>query len=470
MAERRGSVYHRGVNTSDSLWQRLRRRFDPSGATESPPATMADRHHAQAEGSLRALLDDSSIPPAIRTSLAADFARLEAMLGKLERDELHLAVFGRVSVGKSALANALLGEDAFAVGVLHGTTREATPRHWQEVAGSGVHVIDTPGIDELDGEARERLAFEVAGISDLVVFVVDGDMTIRERDALALLARTERPLLLALNKADRYADSERESLLLRLREHAAGFVRADDVVAVSARPSPIRRIEVGADGHEQIESVERPADIENLRTRLADVLAREGKTLSALNASLFAGRLTDTVGARIIEARRELATKVIRQYCIAKSVAVALNPIPVADLLAAGALDAALVMHLARVYGLPLTRREAGGLIATICAQLVALMGAIWGINLVASALKGVSAGMSTVLTAAAQGALAWYATEIVGRAADRYLAAGKSWGDQGPKRIVSDIVASLDRDSILREARAEILARLKTRGDNPAA
>jgi hypothetical protein len=89
-------------------------------------------------------------------------------------------------------------------------------------------------------------------------------------------------------------------------------------------------------------------------------------------------------------------------------------------------------------------------------------MGAIWGVHLVASALKGMSAGLSTVVTAGAQGALAWYATELVGRAAERYLVAGKSWGDSGPKKVVSEIVESLDRDSILREARGEILARLR--------
>jgi GTPase len=451
------------VNQNDSFWRRLRSRF---GRAEGKPSTKAasdSSHHGQAEESLRALLEDPHVPAAVRSSLAADFSRLEAMLGKLERDELHLAVFGRVSVGKSALANALLGENAFEVGVLHGTTREATPRPWQEVAGSGVHLIDTPGIDELDGEAREKLAIEVAGISDLVVFVVDGDMTSRERDALVLLAGTERPLLLALNKADRYDEDELSRLLARLREHASGLVQAEDVVAVSAQPPPLRRVSLDADGHERIEMIRQAANIDALRRRLTDVLTREGRTLSALNASLFAGRLTDAVAQRIVVARRELATKVIRQYCIAKSIAVALNPIPVADLLAAGALDAALVMHLARVYGLPITRREAGGLIATICAQLAALMGAIWGIHLAASALKGISAGMSTVLTATAQGALAWYATEIVGRAADRYLAAGKSWGDLGAKRVVSDIVASLDRESILREARTEILRRLRS-------
>ena len=90
-------------------------------------------------------------------------------------------------------------------------------------------------------------------------------------------------------------------------------------------------------------------------------------------------------------------------------------------------------------------------------------MGAIWGVNLVASALKGLSAGMSTVITATAQGALAWYATELVGRAAEHYLVAGKSWGEQGPKRVVADIVQSLDRQSILREAREEILSRLRS-------
>lgn len=450
------------VTTTEPFWQRLRNRF--LRVDTDPPQTQAqsDAHHSQAEQSLRALLDDPQVPAAVRSSLAADFGRLESMLGKLERDELHLAVFGRVSVGKSALANALLGENAFEVGVLHGTTREASPRPWQEVAGSGVHLIDTPGIDELDGEEREHLANEVAGVSDLVVFVVDGDMTTREREALVQLAQTERPLLIALNKADRYDDEELARLLARLREHAQGIVQAEDVVAVSAQPPPLRRVSLDAEGHEQVEMIRQAANIDALRNRLTDVLTREGRTLSALNASLFAGRLTDAVAQRIIVARRELASKVIRQYCIAKSVAVALNPIPVADLLAAGALDAALVMHLARVYGLPITRREAGGLIATICAQLAALMGAIWGIHLVASALKGISAGMSTVLTATAQGALAWYATEIVGRAADRYLAAGKSWGDQGAKRVVSDIVASLDRDSILREARAEIQRRLR--------
>ena len=87
-------------------WHRLRGR-----AAARVRATDAGTHHAQASESLRTLLDDASIPTSVRSSLASDFARLESMLAKLERDELHIAVFGRVSVGKSALANALLGDE-----------------------------------------------------------------------------------------------------------------------------------------------------------------------------------------------------------------------------------------------------------------------------------------------------------------------------------------------------------------------
>ncbi|MEP6482815.1 MAG: GTP-binding protein [Rudaea sp.] len=441
-------------------WTRLRSRL--GSATRSDAPRSADAHVAQTSEALRSLLDDKTIPESVRHELGADFGQIESLLDKLAAGELHIAVFGRVSVGKSALGNALLGRDAFDTGVLHGTTKSRDAQRWQHIAGQGLHLIDTPGINELSGEEREQLAFDVAAISDLVIFVVDGDMTQSEISALSTLAKTQRPLLLALNKADRYTDDERDRLLARLREHAAGLVNGEDVIACAAKPSPKRVVKVDAAGHETESFIDLPADVTELEARLRSIAEREGKTLAALNAGLFAGQLSDRVAARVAEARRELADRIIGNYCLAKGVAVALNPIPVADLLAAASLDVALVLHLGKVYGLPLTRAEAGTLITTICAQLAALMGAIWGIHLVSSALKGVSAGLTTFVTAGAQGALAWYATEIVGRAAEHYLLHGKSWGDQGAKRAVTDIVASLDRDSILREARMAILARLR--------
>jgi GTPase len=429
---------------------------------DAPAERGGDAHRLRAVDSLRALLDDPSIPPELRAQLGAEYAEIEDMLAKLEQGRIHIAVFGRVSVGKSALLNALLGRDAFDVGVLHGTTRERHAQHWDEAGDDRVQLIDTPGIDELDGEQREVLAQRVASRSDLVLFVIDGDFTATELDALRLLVAQQRPLLVVLNKVDRYSAQQRDELRASVAAKLVGLLPADHLIEVSALPAPQKLLQVQPDGSE-IE-IERPrqADVEALRQRVRSILQTEGDTLSALNAARAAGELSDQLGARVAELRRELAARITRSYCLAKGVAVGLNPIPAADLLAAAGLDVALVMHLSRIYGLPLSRSEAGQLLGTILAQLIALMGAIWGVHLVASALKLGSAGLSTALTAGAQGALAWYATLLVARAAERYLAAGKSWGSLGPKRVVREIVNSLDRDSVLREARAEIIARLR--------
>jgi uncharacterized protein (DUF697 family) len=144
-------------------------------------------------------------------------------------------------------------------------------------------------------------------------------------------------------------------------------------------------------------------------------------------------------------------------------VAVAFNPVPVADLFAAAAIDASMVVHLSRLYGLPLTRREAGSLISVVITQVAALMGTVWAVHLVSSVLKLGTGGMSVMLTAGAQGAVAYYSTYIVGRAAERYFAQGKSWGDGGPQQVVEEILESVDRDSVLRQAKLDIRERLSS-------
>ena len=158
--------------------------------------------------------------------------------------------------------------------------------------------------------------------------------------------------------------------------------------------------------------------------------------------------------------RKKVAERIIRKYCLAKGLLVAFNPVPVADLLAAAGTDIALVIHLGEVYGFRLSRREASKLLLTISAQLVALMGAYWGVNLVASALKTASAGLSTALTATSQGALAWYATYLTGQMAQSWFSKGKSWGNTGPRETARAILSGLDRDSLLRAARADISSR----------
>ena len=434
----------------------------PRGSEKrTDPDNGGDTHLALARESLRELLDDERVPGEVRASLGEDYQQVESMLAKLEHGHIHIAVFGRVSVGKSALVNALLGEQRFATSPLHGETRSVQSGQWHEFRDGNVFLIDTPGINEVAGEAREQLAREVAGRADLVLFVVDGDLTQAELDALRALSAVGRPLLLVLNKTDRYNDAERTQLHDALLEHARGVVQPENLVFTAAQPAPQWVVRVDEHGDEVDQQRERRPDVRALKERLWQILERDGKTLAALNASLFAGDLSDQVAARVLTARRTLGERVIRTWCIGKGVAVALNPVPVADLVAAAVVDISMVVHLSRVYGLPLSRAEAGGLVKTIGTQMLVLMGTVWAVHFVASALKLGTGGLSAVVTGSAQGVVAYYSTYVVGRAAERYLANGKSWGDAGPKLAIREILDSLDRESIIDQAKADIRARL---------
>ncbi len=421
-----------------------------------------DSHLDQARDSLELLLQDQRLPPEARAELANDFSQVRAMLDKLEHGHIHIAVLGRVSVGKSSVLNALIGEQRFSTSALHGETKHNEMARWDEQESGSLFLIDTPGINEIDGEARERMAHEISQRSDLVLFVIDGDMTDSEHEALQQLTQEHRPLLLVLNKCDRYTAGQRSELRDSLLARLGQFINPENLVEVAADP-PVRVvIAVDANGRET--ETERPAapDITALKDRIWEILEAEGKILAALNASLFAGDLSDKVGARVLAARSQLGEKVIRSYSLVKGVAVAINPVPVADLLAAVAVDVSMIVHLSNVYGLPMTRSQSGTLIKAISGQLLLLMGTTWLVYLASSLLKAGSAGLSTVLTAGAQGAVAYYSTYVVGRAAEEYLAAGCSWGEGGPKQVIRNILDNIDRDSILTGARKDILARIR--------
>jgi len=447
------------VQSALSRW-RLTGRTDRSTDTDA-----SVQHLLAANKNLATLLEDSSIPPSVRAELSAEFAEIERISQKLLNEEIHVAVFGRVGVGKSTLLNALLAKHAFTTSPLHGETRVEAREAWDLLQDGKVVLIDTPGIDELAGGEREELARKISKRADVILMVCEGDLTRLEHEALLELVKMGRSIVLVLNKSDRYNDEELHLLMERLRERTAEWLSPSSVVSVSAEPRAITVIRQDQAGNEREEKRQQEPDIGDLKHVLWELLEKDGKSLAALNAALFASDLDAEVARRIVAARKSVAERIIRSYCITKSLLVAVNPVPLADLLAAAGTDVAMVIHLGEVYGIRLSRREAARLLLTISAQLLALMSAYWGLNLVSSALKIASVGLSAALTATAQGALAWYATYLTGRMAQTWFAKGKSWGSSGPREVARKIIASLDRDALIRTARQDLASRLESGG-----
>ena len=78
------------------------------------------------------------------------------------------------------------------------------------------------------------------------------------------------------------------------------------------------------------------------------------------------------------------------------------------------------------------------------------VMGVEWLVHAAAATFKGLTFGLGTVATALPQGAAAGWGSYIVGESARYYFEHGASWGAQGPKRVITQILENTDKRSVL--------------------
>ena len=400
-----------------------------------------------------------------RESLARDLDQLHAMAEKLASGRVEIVVFGEISTGKSALINALVGEAVAAVSVRGGWTKDVWNVNWN---GAGYCVpghdhsllvlIDTPGLNEVDGAERATMAREAAQKADLVIFATDSDLNEVEYSALVELAASHKPILLVLNKADLYPPEELDQLLSLFRgTRLAGVVEPANILTAKADPRQVEYIIESADGRTRSEWRKPAPDVAALRERILDVLALEGNELVALNAAMYAADRSDRMGALRVRMRNEKATAAIWSFAALKAIGVASNPLAVADVIGGTAVDAVMVVTLGKIYGIEITTANARELITSILKAAGWVMLSEAAVSYGSSFFKAITGGWGTVLTYLPQGAAAGYGSYIVGQAARYYFEHGASWGQQGPKHVVHRILENTDKRSVLQRLKEEI-------------
>ncbi len=340
------------------------------GGSASNSSSAGERDRKRARASLRQALsrysqlrrqENKYTNAELQATLQTQLDILKSNLDKLDEAVIRIATFGLVSRGKSAVLNALLGEKILQTGPINGVTQWPRSVRWTptlpmtleepEERVATIDLIDTPGLDEVAGQVRGDMARQVTQEADLILFVVSGDLTRTEYDALCELKKSQKPLILVFNKIDLYTEQERLDIYENLRSlslnsknippktpteaEMSNLLREEvglstnspylEIVMVAAEPAPVPVRVEWEDGKVTHEWETPGPQIEELRNKLVRIVSREGRSLLALNALVQARDAETTLASKSIQLRKTQAEDLIWQYAASKAVAVALE-------------------------------------------------------------------------------------------------------------------------------------------------
>lgn len=357
------------------VWQNTRTRERSQRRRSQDPGKMsaADRRAEFDENIAagRGFAATGGLSDAVRAEIERAVTEMEEKRGE---EQIEIVAFGAISSGKSSLLNALAGRDVFRTNVVGGTTVAHSQIEWP--GSDSVMLTDTPGLEEVAGEARAREAAEAAKNADLVLMVVDGPLRDFEHQLLEFLATMEKRVLICLNKSDWFTDTERAELCDQIATQARSMIRQEDVVSVRSQPVERPIVRMLADGTEEQGTVTEPPDIRPLAERILKIVEKEGESLLLANLLMQSRGLVDDAKERVLAALDQQAERVIHRYKWAAAGATGANPVPLLDIAGGTAVTVKMVLDLASIYKQKIDAETIIEMLSQLTKSLIVLLGA----------------------------------------------------------------------------------------------
>jgi len=171
-----------------------------------------------------------------------------ALIPKAQKDEsgpeqivARVAVLGRPNVGKSTLINTLVGYERVIASEVPGTTRDAVDV-LVKYGGNRYLFIDTAGIrakrktENVIEKFSVLKSLDCLKRCDLAILLIDGPAGITHQDqqVLRYILNEERAVVVAANKADRWANEQEKRQGLRKIQETLGYASFAPVIPVAA--------------------------------------------------------------------------------------------------------------------------------------------------------------------------------------------------------------------------------------------
>jgi hypothetical protein len=323
------------------IWRLVvRRKIKPARAVASRPLSKQD---------IEARIREAE---AAGVDVASAQAELKELATRQQHGAINLCFFGEISTGKSSLIKALVPDAEVLIDVVGGSTDDVRHYRWRNEAGNEILLTDVPGIGGIDGQLSS-IAADEAKRAHVVLFVCDSDLSRAEIRSIEALLAFDKPLVLVLNKADRFTSEEQATLMQKLLERVdevGGQLQRDHVVAVTAGgESDV--IERHADGREQTVRRSRPADIGVLVVAINRLLQTDDVPLDLRREravfQMAATRLAEAEAQYRLQRSEQIIRSATRKAVVGALAAIS----PGTDILIQGYVGTTMTQQLCKLYG-----------------------------------------------------------------------------------------------------------------------
>jgi uncharacterized protein len=400
---------------------------------------------AQTQAQLEQLVTESLDGQTVREHYAATLLEIEQ---SLSRQTLELQIVGTRAVGKTTLRQLLAQQCS-----------EPFSTQWSL---SGSEAISAEAVQSDDTAALSDI--------DVVLFVVQGDLTQGEWAALQQIQKWHKRVLLLLNKQDQYLPAQSELLLAQIKQRVQGIVAAKDVMAIATSPQPLKVRRYQTDGAYEDHWETPQPQIQPLLDQMQDVSAQEVKQLVLQRAHQQTLALQTQIQQELNQIRRDRAVPLIERYQWIAAGAAFANPLPSLDMVATAAITGKMIQDLAQNYQIQLSLDRATE-IAGVLAKIMIQMGLVEASSqLISAVLKGNVA--TFIVGGSIQGVGAAYFTRIAGLSLielfEVYRTAEAGWRlDNGTLgQIVQRVFGQHQRLEVFKHLVQQTLHRLKPAGE----
>ena len=275
-------------------------------------------------------------------------------------------------------------------------------------------ISDIETEDLLKDTEKDNLDISSATLTtDLVLFLVTGDLSDSQWQIVRKLRESRQRVLLVFNKQDQYTPEERIYVYKQLQQRVSEVITPEDIVSIATVPNPVKVRQQQKDNSIK-EWMEQPeAEIDSLTNRLTTIFTQEQQQILLGTTWRETVKLKQQAKTILNDVRRDRALPIIEQYQWIAAGAAFANPVAALDLLATAAVTGQMIVDLSGVYQQKFSLDQ-GQTAASTLGKLMVQLGLV---ELSTGAIAGIL--KSNAFTYAAGGALqgisAAYLTRIAG-------------------------------------------------------